>query len=79
MISFTPEEIKLYELNSTVGPDGHPQTQWDTKKAAENIKDCPMDEYTINLVRDVLRKMSDAHKLTDEYYSLYEKLIVAYQ
>jgi hypothetical protein len=79
MISFTPEEIKLYGLNSGVGADGKPQTSWDTKKAAENIKDCPIDEYTINVIRDALQEISKKKKLTDEYYSLYEKFIIMYQ
>lgn len=78
MLSFTPEEIKLYEITSSVGANGIPQTSWSSQKAAENIKDCPVDEYTTNLIRESLQTMSKKHKLTDEYYSLYEKFIVMY-
>ena len=79
MIGFTPEEIKLYELSSGAGPDGKPQTSWNSQPAAENIKECPIDEYTTNVIRNALQEMSKKHKLTDEYYSLYEKFIVMYQ
>lgn len=78
MISFTAEEVKLYGMTSGTGPDGKPQTSWDPIKAAENIKDCPVDEYTTNLIRDALQDMSKKRKLTDDYFSLYEKFIIMY-
>jgi hypothetical protein len=79
MLSFTPEEIQLYEITSGIGPDGKPQTSWNSRKAAENIKECPVDEYTTNLIRDALQDLSKKRKLTDDQYSLYEKFIIMYQ
>jgi hypothetical protein len=79
MIGFSPDEVKMYGMSSGAGPDGKLQTSWDGKKAAENIKDCPVDEFTTNLIRDKLQELSKKRKLTDEYYSLYEKFIISYQ
>lgn len=79
MISFTSEEISFYEIVNRQNPDGTTQTSWSAIRAAEKIKEVPVDEYTTNLIRDKLSSMSKNHKLTDEYYSLYEKFVVMYQ
>ena len=79
MLSFTPEEMQFYEIKTVPGADGRPQTQWSTAKAAEAIKDCPVDEYTMNLVRDKLSELNKKHKLTEQYMSIYDKFVVAYQ
>lgn len=78
MISFTPEEREMYGFQQVPAGNGQTKTSWNPVKAAENIKDIPVDEYTTNLIRDELQKMSSKHKLTDDYYSLYEKFIVMY-
>ena len=79
ILSFTPEEIKFYELTSRPGPDGKPQTAWSTQKATEQVKDVPIDEYTTQLIRDSLADLNKKRKLTEEYMSLYEKFVVMYQ
>jgi hypothetical protein len=78
MMSFTPEERTTYEFVEKPTADGRTITTWNSVSAAENIKDVPVDEYTTNIIRDALQAMSKKHKLTDEYYSLYEKFIVMY-
>ena len=55
------------------------QTQWSTAKASEAIKDCPVDEFTMNLVRDKLSELNKKHKLTEQYMSIYDKFVVAYR
>jgi hypothetical protein len=78
-ISFTPEEIAFYELVSQPNAAGTMQTTWNSTRAAEKVKDVPLDEYTTNVIRDKLQEMSKKHKLTDEYFSLFEKFVVMYQ
>jgi|SRR3990167_1177009 len=79
MLSFTPEEMEFYEIKNVVGSDGKMQTQWSTAKASEAIKDCPVDEFTMNLVRDKLSELNKKHKLTEQYMSIYDKFVVAYR
>lgn len=79
MLSFTPEEIKFYEIESVVGPNGKPQTNWNPEKATQKIKDCPVDEYTTNFVRNKLAEMNNSGELTEQYMSLYEKFVIAYR
>jgi hypothetical protein len=79
MLSFTPEEIKFYEIKQAPGPDGRNQTQWSSARAAEQIKDCPVDEYTVNVIRAKLADMSNAQKLTEQYMSVYEKFVIDYR
>jgi len=79
MLSFTPEEIQFYEIKNATGPDGKPQTQWSMTKASEAIKECPVDEYTVNVLRDKLAKMSAEKTLTEQYMSVYEKFVIDYR
>ena len=79
MISFTQEEVDFYEIKTVPGADGRPQMQWSTAKAAEAIKDVPVDEYIVNLIRDKLSDLNKKHKLTEQYMSVYDKFVVAYR
>ena len=79
MLSFTPEVQKMYELVNIVGSDGKPAVNWNAQKATENVKDCPVDEYTTNLIRNELAKIEKAKKLTEQYMSVYEKFVVDYR
>ena len=79
MLSFTPAEIEFYQLRTLMGADGQPSTQWSSEKAAESIKDCPVDEYTMNVIRDKLAEMNKKRKLTEQYMSVYEKFVVDYK
>src|SRR3990167_591510 len=79
MLSFTPDEMNFYEIKNVPGADGKLQTQWSSAKAAEEIKDCPVDEYTMNVIRDRLADLSKRKKLTEQYMSVYEKFVVAYK
>jgi len=79
MLSFTPEEMKLLEMINKVSGDGKPAVQWNKDKAADAVKDCPVDEYTTNVIRNALAKLDKTKKLTDQYLSLYEKFVIAYK
>ena len=78
MLSFTPEEVEFYELKTITGADGKPSTNWNPRKASEQVKDCPVDEWTTNLFRSKLAEMNQKKKLTDEFMSVYEKFVVTY-
>lgn len=78
MLSFSPEEMTFYEIKSAVGADGKPQTNWSSRKAAEAVKDVPVDEYTVNVIREKLAAMNKTRKLTEQYMSVYEKFILDY-
>jgi hypothetical protein len=79
MLSFTPAEVEFYQMTTGTAPDGTPQTHWNTAKAAEAVKDCPVDEYTTNLLRDRLAELSRKKKLTEQYMSVYEKFVLDYK
>ena len=79
MISFTPEEILFYEIKSGTGADGQPFTNWNPKKAMEQVKEVPVDEFTTNLIRNVLAELERNEKITEQTISLYEKFVVMYQ
>lgn len=74
MVSFTPDEVKFYELREDKG-----QTVWNQQRAREQVKDCPVDEFTTDLIRSKLAEMNAAGMLTDDYLSLYEKFVITYQ
>jgi hypothetical protein len=79
MISFSPEEILFYEITSGTGADGQAFTNWNPKKAMEQIKEVPVDEFTTNLIRTILSELESKGKLTEQVMSLYEKFVVMYQ
>jgi len=79
MLSFTADEMKFYEITSTVDAAGKPQAHWSAKKDAEAILDAPVDEYTTNVIRDKLAALNKQKKLTEEYMSIYEKFVVDYR
>ena len=74
MISFSPDEIKFYELVQDGG-----QTKWSTAKASEQIKDVPVDEYTTNVIREKLAELNTKDELTEQYMSVYEKFVIDYR
>jgi len=79
MISFSPEEQKFYEMKNIPSASGVPQVQWNVAKAAEKIKDVPIDEYITHLFRDALARLSREGKLKEDHISLYEKFVVTYE
>lgn len=80
MLSFTPEELAFYEIKNGVNPEtGKPQVVWNPQKAAEMVKDIPIDEYMTNLFRNALAEMNKKGELNEDFISLYEKFVVIYQ
>lgn len=79
MISFTPDEMDFYGLKQVPGPGGQLQWNWDAQKAAKQIKDCPVDEYTTNIIRNKLAEMDKKGQLTEQYMSIYEKFVIDYR
>jgi hypothetical protein len=75
MVSFSPDEVKLYELKE-VAPN---QWNWNGEAAAKNVKDVPVDEFTTNLVRSRLAELNQDHEILEQYLSLYEKFVIAYK
>ena len=74
MISFTPDEIKVFEITTTDG-----RTQWSTAKASAQIPDIPVEEYITNIIRDKLVEINKKEKLTEAQLSIYDKFVVMYQ
>lgn len=74
MLSFTPQEIEFYEITSANG-----QVNWNPEKASKAVKDCPVDEYTANVLREKLSEMSKKKELTEQFMSVYEKFVIDYR
>lgn len=79
MISFTPEEVKFYEIENKIGADGKVSVNWSTQKANEAVRDIPIDEYTTSVIRNKLAELDKKRELTEDYMSLYEKFVIIYQ
>lgn len=78
-LSFSPTEQKELEMKNDITADGKPQVTWNSTKAAESVKDVPVDEYTTNVIRDALAELNKKKKLEDKHMSVYEKFIITYK
>ena len=56
-----------------------PRTTWSSAKAAEAVKDCPIDEFIANTIRDKLAELNRKKKLTEDLLSIYDKFVVTYK
>ena len=72
-LGFSGEEAQQIDLvQDTSG------VKWDPVKGNQLIKDVPMGEWVTNIIREILRKKSEQHKLLEREMSLYEKFVVDY-
>jgi len=78
MLAITPEEQKFYEFTEVRDEKGNLNYNWNPHKAREQVKDCPVDEYTTDLIRAKLADLNRNNKLTEDYMSLFDKFVVAY-
>jgi hypothetical protein len=76
MLSFTPEEKRILNLESVTNPDGSVKTTWRGESAPKVVKDIPMDEYMTNLFRKKLAGIEADGKLNENMLSLYEKFVI---
>ena len=76
MLGFSPDEMEFYKMKpgETSGT-----VVWDVAKAREQIKDVPIDEYTIGLIRNALAEKDKKHQLTEDLLSIYDKFVVMYK
>jgi hypothetical protein len=79
MFSFTPEEVKFYELRTDKQADGTSKVVWNVDRAREQVKDCPVTEYIMDVIRTRLVQMNNDKKLTEGYFSLFEKFVMMYK
>ena len=78
MLAITPEEQTFYEFKEVRDEKGNLNYNWNPMKAREQVKDCPVDEYTTDLFREKLAELNRSNKLTENYVSLFEKFVIAY-
>jgi hypothetical protein len=55
------------------------QIRWDVEKARDYLPDIPLDDAMITLLRRKLTDLDKAKKLNQNTYSLFEKIVLAYQ
>ena len=79
MLTFQPDEIEGLGMKNSTDAQGRAAVVWEPGKAVDFVKELPIPEYSMDLFREELIKLNDAHKLTDQLFSLYEKLVIAYQ
>ena len=77
--SFSPDEMTAYEMKTVKNDQGQPVTQWNSAKAAEQIKDIPVSEYITNKIRKALADIEKKGKLNENLLSVYEKFVVMYR
>lgn len=70
-LSFDEEELKKIEFVQ----EGD-QVRWNAEGAAGILKQCQIGEKMTDTIHDVLKKLNDEKKLTDQHFSLYEKFVV---
>ncbi len=78
-VSFTPSEVKFYELKTVNNEQGVPTTHWNAQKAAQQIKDIPISEFITSMIRQKLVELEEKKLLTNEILSLYEKFVTTYR
>ena len=79
MLSISPEEQKFYQFVEERDDKGNMKYNWNPERDREQVKDCPVDEYTTDVIRAKLTEMSHSGKLMDDHISLFEKFVIAYQ
>jgi len=74
-ISLTPEEIEF--TNYQVITEGDKtRLYWDIPLALDAIRDIPIDDYVSGVISDTLAALSKKKKLSERYYSVYEKFVL---
>lgn len=68
--SFSEEEHKALEFKHTDGGN----VRW--KLEADKEREIPIGEKATDIIVEVLKKLNDSKKLTDQHFSLYEKFVV---
>lgn len=71
-LSFTEDEIKLYNLKENVSPDGQLRVSWDANAAEAEIE---LGEKATDLIVEALKKRDKEGKITDREFTLYEKFV----
>jgi len=74
IVQFTPDEQKLYGMKQVDGG----KWEWNTDAAQKNVLDAPLEEYIVSILRTKLQEMERGGDMTEQYMSLYEKLVIAY-
>lgn len=74
-IAITPKEAE--ELQFVQHDDG--VLVWNPAVAAILVRDIPVDEWTTNIICDILINLSNNKKLKDVQLSLYEKFVKEYE
>ena len=70
-LSFDEDELKIIQF-----VQNGDQVQWNAEGAASILKRCQIGEKMTDMIHDVLKKLSDEKKLTDQHFSLYEMFVV---
>ncbi len=73
-INFSPEEREFFMLRMEEG-----KVAWDTQRACEKIKDVPLEQFIMDLIRDALAILNKKKQLREEHMSLYDKFVVTYK
>ena len=68
--SLSFSEFELKRLNFTQEND---QVKWDVD--TDLVKDVIVGETMLNMISEILKKMNDDGKLTNEHFTLYEKFV----
>jgi hypothetical protein len=74
MLAPTPDEIKEYEIVQ----EGT-MVKWNVEKTRDYHPDILLDDASITMLRQKLVELDRNKKLTQNTYSLYEKLVMGYQ
>ena len=70
-LSFSEDDHKLLHFQAVGG-----QTAWDVKGGkAVGLKDVPLGEKALDIIKDVLKKLNEWKKLTLDTLALYERFV----
>jgi len=80
LLNLTGDEEKEIELKRSVDPQSNRvQMGWNPLLAESVVVDIPVSHYIFNLIRDILRRLSDTKKIREDQLSLYEKFVMDYE
>lgn len=73
-LSFTEEEIKLYDINNKMLPDGSATITWDTKMT-DKAKEVEIGNAAKGVISERLKNLDSQSKLHVSMIPLYERFV----
>jgi len=72
-IGFTDEELKVLDFKQVDAPGGKKNTVWNSDIV--DARDFNISEKAYEIIKNALKKLNDANKLTEQHLPLWDKFV----